>query len=407
VKYEPIEEEENTLPDNATVGEQMAHVAAAPHSFFKRLVNNFGWRFSIQLLVMYLLVKGVMNSGIYLVMLPFCQKSLGVSGEDCQTIGSIAGTPWALKGAIGVASDQDKTKVLSKETDLVPLWGYHKIYYIVITACMGTFAIGMLATAPVSSASVAALLFAGANLETATADLLHEGRYSEIMQEKPKTGSSIVSYVWGLISVGGLIASCFVGPITDAGDPRFIFFLLLPCAMSIIIPTLFTFLHDPKVAEGTSALQWHLLQGSSKYPVCLALVLAFCALFNMVLGLVFFDEKLLQMLVGLVIAAVLVLLAYVWLPPTQRACNLYMFASSMLYVNIQGALDYWNTADETCVPGGPHFNYMMYVTLAHVVALSQVLPPSSAFSFSRALYRTGRSRACSSSRRCFRCLRPQ
>ena len=86
VKYEPIEEEESTLPDNATVGEQIAHVAAAPHSFFKRLVNNFGWRFSIQLLVMYLLVKGVMNSGMYPVMLPFFQKTCMAKPDVCQML---------------------------------------------------------------------------------------------------------------------------------------------------------------------------------------------------------------------------------------------------------------------------------------------------------------------------------
>ena len=49
-------------------------------------------------------------------------------------------------------------------------------------------------------------------------------------------------------------------------------------------------------------------------------------------------------------------------------CNLYMFASSMLYVNIQAALDYWYTADEACAPHGPHFNYVLYVTVAHVMA---------------------------------------
>jgi hypothetical protein len=34
----------------------------------------------------------------------------------------------------------------------------------------------------------------------------------------------------------------------------------------------------------------------------------------------------------------------------------------------QGALDYWYTADETCVSHGPHFNYVLYVTVAHVMA---------------------------------------
>ena len=32
-------------------------------------------------------------------------------------------------------------------------------------------------------------------------------------------------------------------------------------------------------------------------------------------------------------------------------CNFYVFLSSVLYVNIVGAQDFWFTADEQCVPG--------------------------------------------------------
>ena len=224
-EYEAIDEEEPHLPANASAGDYLSHVASQPQNFFRRLVRNFGTKMSIQLLIMYLLVKGVVNSGIHLVTLPFCQKTLGVSGENCQTLSAIAATPWALKGAIGVTSD------------VWPLGGYHKLSYIIITAVIGSTAVLILAALPIKSASLAAILFAAANFQTATGDLLHEGRYSELMQDQPKTGSTIVSYVWGLISVGGLIASCFVGPIADGGNPQIVFWVLLPCALSIIVPT--------------------------------------------------------------------------------------------------------------------------------------------------------------------------
>lgn len=51
------------------------------------------------------------------------------------------------------------------------------------------------------------------NFEIATADLLCEGKYAEMMQAKPKTGSTIVSYVWGCFQIGSLIAATFVGPV--------------------------------------------------------------------------------------------------------------------------------------------------------------------------------------------------
>ena len=40
-----------------------------------------------------------------------------------------------------------------------------------------------------------------ANMQIATCDLLCEGKYAELMQQKPHTGSTMVSYVWGCFQV--------------------------------------------------------------------------------------------------------------------------------------------------------------------------------------------------------------
>jgi hypothetical protein len=48
-------------------------------------------------------------------------------------------------------------------------------------------------------------------------------------------------------------------------------------------------------------------------------------------------------------------------------CNFYMFFSSVLYVNISGPMDFWFTADEACVPGGPAFDYTYYNSYTWVV----------------------------------------
>mmetsp|Transcript_8734 Transcript_8734/g.29150 ORF Transcript_8734/g.29150 Transcript_8734/m.29150 type:complete len:246 (-) Transcript_8734:940-1677(-) len=44
-----------------------------------------------------------------------------------------------------------------------------------------------------------------------------------------------------------------------------------------------------------------------------------------------------------------------------------MFLDAALYVQIGGALDYWFTAEEECVPGGPHFDYTYYSTYVRIV----------------------------------------
>ena len=96
-------------------------------------------------------------------------------------------------------------------------------------------AVLLLAVLPMATAGLAAVLLLLVNLETATCDLLHEGRYSELMHAKLKTGSTIVSFVWGCWSVGGLIASCIVGPVADSGEPQVVFCLIIITAIIFLL----------------------------------------------------------------------------------------------------------------------------------------------------------------------------
>ena len=177
-------------------------------NFFSRFTKNFGWRFAIQMTVMYLLVKGLMLSVLGLVKLSYCKKTLKIDGSACQTMMVISSTPWAIKGSIGVLADA------------YPLFGYHKASYILVAAVIGSIGLFGLATFPVTSAALSAILLFAVNLEIATSDLLCEGKYAELMQTKPRTGSTMVSYVWGCFQIGSLVAAMFVGPVADHYDPK-------------------------------------------------------------------------------------------------------------------------------------------------------------------------------------------
>jgi hypothetical protein len=198
--------------------------------------------------VMYLLVKGVLSSTVGLVRLSYCKKTLKVDGSKCQTMGVIASTPWAMKGTIGVISDA------------YPLFGYHKNSYILLAGALGTTSFLWLALSPQQSVTSAALFFMMGNFEIAVADLLCEGQYAGLMKSKPKSGSSMVSFVWGCCMVGGLIASSFVGPVADAFDPRVLFWVCIPLAASIVIPTALGYLSDAvSLSEASTPLKVLLL----------------------------------------------------------------------------------------------------------------------------------------------------
>ena len=183
-KYAVLPESEHgnySLPAKPTLCDYVMHPIRGFHQFAQLLISNFGGQFVGMIVCNYFGVKGLLLSIMGLVRLSYCKKSLGIDGSQCQTIGAIASTPWAIKGAIGVISDA------------YPLLGYHKRSYIICTAFMGSAAYFALAAFPVGSPMAAAMLLFCANLQIATADLLCEGKYASLMQAKPKTGSAMVS----------------------------------------------------------------------------------------------------------------------------------------------------------------------------------------------------------------------
>jgi folate/biopterin transporter len=247
-----------------------------------------------------------------------------------------------------------------------PLLGYHKKWYIIISSVFGVGAFIGLAALPIDSANVAALLIFLANIQIATSDLLCEGKYAELMQTKPKTGSTMVSYVWGCYQLGSLIASLFVGPIADNYNPQIIFWFCVPLAASIIVPTALDFLSDEPVPEDKRGFNWALWQEHGKI-IFFAIAAAAVALGNAMVDLFFFDRHDWQAAYASVGSVVLCVLAFHCLPRQLAKCNLYMFISSILYINISGSMDFWFTADEACVPGGPAFDYTYYNTYASLV----------------------------------------
>ena len=80
-----------------------------------------------------------------------------------------------------------------------------------------------------------------------------------------------------------------------------------------------------------------------------------------------FGSRYAQSMYALVASTGLCALSFVCLPRQLAKANLYMFLTQALYFSTSGASDYWMTADEDCVPGGPHFSYTYYSTFTSVV----------------------------------------
>mmetsp|Transcript_20659 Transcript_20659/g.43682 ORF Transcript_20659/g.43682 Transcript_20659/m.43682 type:complete len:623 (+) Transcript_20659:389-2257(+) len=354
------------------------HWARYSRNYVTTLVNNFTLSFLILLTSCYYGVKGTLYTFVMAGQLPYFQKYVGVSGIEYQSYKLISSLPWAMKAWIGMISDN------------FPIWGYHKRYYLYIATIVGTVSFALLGTIEVnaSNAIIASVLFFFASLDMATADLLCEGKYAEKMMEKPETSSDLVSWVWGVYQLGVLTAALFIGPIADSYSPKLMFLCAVPFALQFLVPLYKGYLPEEKVTRSSSNDGRHYsndmdveksgrLSTRSKWIAMLPskmrekpkiFVMAFLTAFSAVgLGAVHLLGSPNAQLAYSLGAAVALCLCSKWaLPSVLSNANIYMFLCNVMYIQINGAQDYFYTASRECLEDGPNFDFKYYTTFSTI-----------------------------------------
>lgn len=115
--------------------------------------------------------------------------------------------------------------------------GYYKKPYILGASVFATLSFCMIALTSLDSdsAKIAAILFFFGHMGVVVVDLLCEGKYAEIMIRHPLTGPDCVTWVWGTYMVGKLISSSAVGPMSDNGLVREMFYICIPLAAQVMV----------------------------------------------------------------------------------------------------------------------------------------------------------------------------
>ena len=363
-----------------------------PVDYWKRLRNNFGNRFVLLLFCTYFGVKGALYTLVLKGDFPYYTEYMGLDGSDYQKFATFAMTPWAIKAAMGALSDT------------VPLFGYHKKFYILGITVLGVFAFILLASMPLGneglykdgkvgegsgcpsevsqdekSSNTATLTVSNVysvveewagpaapllppflmwviHLQIAAVDLLVEGRYAQMMVALPHTGTTLVTWVWVSYFLGSLAVTIFVGPMADSYNPRYIFALGIPFAAQIFIPVLLGYLNEERVPPGIKREKF-----KSQRPIyLLAFSMAFGALRCSIQTLFLTDMQCLYSY--LETSTLLCIMAYYALPRQLALCNIYMFLCQSLYLQVNGVLNVWFTSGEECNPSGPNFSYTYFST---------------------------------------------
>jgi len=277
-----------------------------------------------------------------------------VSGTDFQKYCTVAMLPWSLKPLFGLLSDR------------IALFGYHKRPYIIMVALAG--ATGSVALAVVNvSLSVATTVFCVfvVSLQLAVTDLLSESEYAKVIVLNPTLSAAIISGVWICIFTGQIVGASVAGLLVFK-HLNTMFWCAVPLCVQIAMPAIAgcyddkrsnTAVHDPKLVR-----------------VAFAIAVSACAL-----GLTtLYCGWQARILLCVVSSVALLLVAIKSLPKITARCNMFLFLMCILNVQIPGALDYWYTADYSCIPNGANFQLSFFILVTGVAgaaagALSVVL----------------------------------
>ena len=301
----------------------------------------------------YLGLKGGGGGLLRMAMLPLFKGWGNVGSEAFQAYSIVIMAPWALKPLAGLA---DKYP-LKKE------WG-GRGGYVVIAAVVGTAATAMLARNAKRVAEIPntiAALATAANAQIATTDLLAEGTYAALMRDAPGSGSALVSFVWGLAFVAQVLVAAVAGPVADDGNAHLLVAAAVPLMAQAAIPPLAGWTKtktNSGTEPGTEPVQpWMLKMVATVVGATIATTIAAVQ-----------PGPAVKLATAAAVVGGVAAAAWTTMPKRLRGVAVYTFAAVAAQLQFGGPLDYFYTADEQCVAGGPAFTMTFYLTTASLAA---------------------------------------
>ena len=357
--------------------------------YMRKMIIIYGWPLVFMIISVMFGVKGAMIGLVGSSGLPYAQKYLKLTAIEMQKYGIVASFPWTVKPLIGMISDG------------FPIFGYNKRWYIAASSLVGSCAIYFIATYKFDRSNglyyIAGLTLI--NAQVAIADLLTEGKYAEAMRYNPNHSTSMVSYVWGNITLGGILATVLSYIALKDENYHLLFWMALPFAVQCFLTSASGLLPELKVKrtekgevvvddgeddEGDEVDAMGV--GDAKKSVTfadedeetkkanrqkrsmnmMAILMGVICVIIAGIQIVGLDESTI-LAITLISCVLLSMLIFFFLPRQLAKATFFLFITSVLSVSFGGAMTYWFTVDEKCNPGGPHFDYVYFTVYTSIV----------------------------------------
>ena len=368
----------DTSPSSSSTSklrERILHPCVSTKTYFSDLSSVFSWRFLSWLAVQNFAMYGGVSALIMAVSLPLF-KEMGIDASRQQLYSTMTLSPFALKPFIGVTSD------------LFPIRGYHKRYLALISILIGLVGCSaLLALYHNSSVKEAAVDLVAAyrlsdllvicffcmNVTAANLDILGEGKYSEIMRQHPESGSSVITFKFVLGLLGSIVTNTYVGPLTDIGYFRLLFWIALGLLITPFYPTLRGWLPEKKRRKsepGMTKICFGLLFDQGRFQkkrtpfIVIALSGAAVPLLSAVTT---FANLRIGLAVSMCVLLILAAVTYAVFPRVVFRIIVAIMLIKISHIKLGGVLGYFYTADAQCLANGPHFSYTYYITIAGIV----------------------------------------
>ncbi|XP_076919784.1 folate-biopterin transporter 1, chloroplastic-like isoform X1 [Bidens hawaiensis] len=168
-------------------------------------------------------VQGVLGLARLAVSFYF-KDDLHLDPAETAVITGFSALPWLIKPLYGFISDS------------VPLFGYRRRSYLVLSGLLGALSWGLMATLVDDKYGAAFCILLG-SLSVAFSDVVVDSMVVERARgESQSVSGSLQSLCWGSSAFGGIVSSYFSGSLVDAYGVRFVFGLsaLLPLLTSAV-----------------------------------------------------------------------------------------------------------------------------------------------------------------------------
>mmetsp|Transcript_24420 Transcript_24420/g.44271 ORF Transcript_24420/g.44271 Transcript_24420/m.44271 type:complete len:549 (+) Transcript_24420:79-1725(+) len=320
-----------------------------PLGWVKALGESYSWRLLTMVALTSHLLKGFVagggDEGLIGKPAEFIFSDLGISAGRLQTLKAVTLVPFAMKPVVALLSDA------------CPLFGYHKMPYVVLFSVMSFFAVTSLGFGLTTSESaVVAALFL-AFLQVASVDVLMGAKQSQEIKRKASLGPEFITFNWLGINAGQVASVCVLGPMISVYGPYLPYRLAAPLVLIVLWPALGNFLGEERVeqrAEGPDVFR--------KHPIlCLLTFMIGMLALALVMGTFLLEES---MLIHLAAGVAFVVLSSFMLFIRWEITGpvTFFFLLGLLSFNIEGAMFYFCTDNAAEFPTGPHFTPHFYIT---------------------------------------------